>query len=237
MIAFPASLALGGIGVTAMTNPATPMLLSLIRKIREERRSGDLTRLTDAELLAKLARGLSSDTGDERLIACAAAVTRMAPHARRDQRDGDLREGMAYSRKPVVQDFPRSSSPRCANRRPFANCGTLGHRLLCGESSVQILRRPSVPIFSNGSASYQSRRERPRAAKSDGCRNSTAFIEPNSISARRGQPKGCQWVAAARRPAPPLLGSLHQKRYHQLRFPCSNRCRKMRRPWWKRFAG
>jgi hypothetical protein len=63
-----------------MTNPATPKLLSLIRKIREERRSGDLTRLTDAELLAKLARGLSSDTGDERLIACAAAVMRMAPH-------------------------------------------------------------------------------------------------------------------------------------------------------------
>ena len=54
-----------------MTNPATPNLLSLIRKIREERRSGDLMRLTDAELVAKLARGLSSNTGDERLIACA----------------------------------------------------------------------------------------------------------------------------------------------------------------------
>ena len=37
-----------------MTNPATPKLLSIIRKIREERRSGDLTRLTDAELVARL---------------------------------------------------------------------------------------------------------------------------------------------------------------------------------------
>ena len=57
-----------------MTNSATPNLLSLIRKIREERRSGDLTRLTDAELVAKLARALSNDKGDERLIACAVAV-------------------------------------------------------------------------------------------------------------------------------------------------------------------
>ena len=57
-----------------MTNSATPNLLSLIRKIREERRSGDLMRLTDAELVAKLARGLSSNTGDERLIACALSV-------------------------------------------------------------------------------------------------------------------------------------------------------------------
>ena len=61
-----------------MTNPATPKLLSIIRKIREERRSGDLTRLTDAELLVKLARALSDDKGDERLIACAMAVQQMA---------------------------------------------------------------------------------------------------------------------------------------------------------------
>jgi hypothetical protein len=88
-----------------MTNPATPMLLSLIRKIREERRSGDLTRLTDAELLAKLARGLSSDTGDERLIACAAAVSRMAPHARRDQRGGDLRRALALLQEAGYSGF------------------------------------------------------------------------------------------------------------------------------------
>jgi hypothetical protein len=77
-----------------MTNSATPKLLSLIRKIREERRSGDLTRLTDAELLAKLARALSNDNGDERLIACAVAVKWMASHARRDQRDGDLERAL-----------------------------------------------------------------------------------------------------------------------------------------------
>ena len=47
-----------------MTNPTTPKLLSLIRKIREERRSEDLTQLTDAELVAKLARALSNDKGE-----------------------------------------------------------------------------------------------------------------------------------------------------------------------------
>ena len=78
-----------------MTNPATPKLLSIIRKIREGRRSKDPMRLTDAELLAKLARGLSDDSGDERLIACTVAVWRMARHARRDQRDGDLRRALA----------------------------------------------------------------------------------------------------------------------------------------------
>ena len=77
-----------------MTNPATPKLLSIIRKIREERRSGDLTRLTDAELVAKLARALSNDNGDERLIACAVAVKWMASHARRDQRNGDLERAL-----------------------------------------------------------------------------------------------------------------------------------------------
>jgi hypothetical protein len=80
-----------------MTNSATPKLLSLIRKIREERRSGDLTRLTDAELVAKLARALSDDKGEERLIACAMAVQQMAAHARRDQRDGDLERASATS--------------------------------------------------------------------------------------------------------------------------------------------
>ena len=77
-----------------MTNSATPKLLSLIRKIREERRSGDLTRLTDAELVAKLARALSDDKGDERLIACAMAVQQMAAHARRDQKNGDLERAL-----------------------------------------------------------------------------------------------------------------------------------------------
>jgi len=77
-----------------MTNSATPKLLSLIRKIREERRSGDLTRLTDAELVAKLARALSDDKGEERLIACAVAVKWMASYERRDQRDGDLERAL-----------------------------------------------------------------------------------------------------------------------------------------------
>ncbi len=39
----------------------------LLCKIREERRSDDLTQLTDAELVAKLARALSNDKGNERL--------------------------------------------------------------------------------------------------------------------------------------------------------------------------
>jgi hypothetical protein len=78
-----------------MTDSAAPKLLPLIRKIRERRRSEDPMRLTDAKLLAKLARGLSNDSGDERLIACAVAVWRMARHARRDQRDGDLRRALA----------------------------------------------------------------------------------------------------------------------------------------------
>jgi hypothetical protein len=88
-----------------MTNPATPKLLSIIRKIREERRSGDVTRLTDAELVARLARGLSSGTGDERLIACAAAVSRMASHARRDQRGGDLRRALALLQEAGYSGF------------------------------------------------------------------------------------------------------------------------------------
>jgi hypothetical protein len=88
-----------------MTNPATPKLLSIIRKIREERRSGDLTRLTDAELLVKLARALSDDNGDERLIACAVAVKRMASHARRDQRDGDLERALALLQEAGYSEF------------------------------------------------------------------------------------------------------------------------------------
>ena len=104
-----------------MTNPATPKLLSLIRKIREERRSGDLTRLTDAELVAKLARALSDDKGDERLIACAMAVQQMAAHARRDQRDGDLERALELLQEAgYSEDFPLGQlKPRCANRRPF----------------------------------------------------------------------------------------------------------------------
>jgi hypothetical protein len=88
-----------------MTNSATPNLLSLIRKIREERRSGDLMRLTDAELVAKLARGLSSNTGDERLIACALSVSRRAPHARPDQRDGDLGRALALLQEAGYSGF------------------------------------------------------------------------------------------------------------------------------------
>jgi hypothetical protein len=88
-----------------MTNPATPKLLSLIRKIREERRSGDLTRLTDAELVAKLARALSNDNGDERLIACAVAVKWMASHARRDQRNGDLERALELLQEAGYSEF------------------------------------------------------------------------------------------------------------------------------------
>src|ERR1700720_272524 len=88
-----------------MTNSATPKLLSIIRKIREERRSGDLTRLTDAELLAKLARALSNDNGDERLIACAVAVKWMASHARRDQRDGDLERALELLQEAGYSEF------------------------------------------------------------------------------------------------------------------------------------
>jgi hypothetical protein len=78
-----------------MSDSATPKLLPLIRKVREERLSKDLTRLTDAELLAKLVRGLGNDTGDERPIACAMAVHWKARHGRRDQRESDLREALA----------------------------------------------------------------------------------------------------------------------------------------------
>jgi hypothetical protein len=88
-----------------MTNPATPKLLSLIRKIREERRSEDLTQLTDAELVAKLARALSNDNGDERLIACAVAVKWMASHARRDQRDGDLERTLELLQEAGYSEF------------------------------------------------------------------------------------------------------------------------------------
>ena len=88
-----------------MTNPATPKLLSLIRKIREERRSEDLTQLTDAELVAKLARALSNDNGDERLIACAVAVKWMASHARRDQRDGDLERALELLQEAGYSEF------------------------------------------------------------------------------------------------------------------------------------
>jgi hypothetical protein len=88
-----------------MTHPATPKLLSLIRKIREERRSKDLTRLTDAELVAKLARALSNDNGDERLIACAVAVKWMASYARRDQRDGDLERALELLQEAGYSEF------------------------------------------------------------------------------------------------------------------------------------
>ena len=88
-----------------MTNSATPKLLPLIRKIREERRSKDLTRLTDAELVAKLARALSDDKGDERLIACAMAVQQMAAHARRDQKNGDLERALELLQEAGYSEF------------------------------------------------------------------------------------------------------------------------------------
>jgi hypothetical protein len=88
-----------------MTNPATPKLLSLIRKIREARRSEDLTQLTDAELVAKLARALGNDNSDERLIACAVAVKWMASHARRDQRDGDLERALELLQEAGYSEF------------------------------------------------------------------------------------------------------------------------------------
>ena len=88
-----------------MTHPATPKLLSLIRKIREERRSKDLTRLTDAELVAELACALSNDNGDERLIACAVAVKWMASCARRDQRDGDLERALELLQEAGYSEF------------------------------------------------------------------------------------------------------------------------------------
>ena len=88
-----------------MTNPATPKLLSIIRKIREERRSGDLTRLTDAELLVKLARALSDDNGDERLITYCVAVKRMASHARRDQTNGDLERALELLQEAGYSEF------------------------------------------------------------------------------------------------------------------------------------
>jgi hypothetical protein len=88
-----------------MTNPATPKLLSLIRKIREERRSEDLTRLTDAELVVKMARALSNDNGDERLIACAVAVKWKASYARRDQRDGDLERALELLQEAGYSEF------------------------------------------------------------------------------------------------------------------------------------
>jgi hypothetical protein len=88
-----------------MTNSATPKLLSLIRKTREERRSGDLTRLTDAELVAKLAVALSDDKGEERLIACAMAVQWKASYERRDQRDGNLEKALELLQEAGYSEF------------------------------------------------------------------------------------------------------------------------------------
>ena len=88
-----------------MPAATTPKLLSLIRKIREERRSEDLTQLTDAELVAKLVRALSNDNGDERLIACAMAVQQMAAHARRDQKNGDLERALELLQEAGYSEF------------------------------------------------------------------------------------------------------------------------------------
>jgi hypothetical protein len=88
-----------------MTNPATPRLLSLVRKIREKRRSEDPRQLTHAELVAKLARDLSNGNSDEPLVACALAVQWKAPHARRDQRDDDLEETLELLQKAGYSEF------------------------------------------------------------------------------------------------------------------------------------
>jgi len=88
-----------------MSNSATPKLLPLIRKIREGRRSKDLMRLTDAELLVKLAHALSDDKGEQRLIACAAAVKWMASHEPRDQRDGDLERALELLQEAGYSEF------------------------------------------------------------------------------------------------------------------------------------
>ena len=53
----------------------------------------------------KLARALSDDNGDERLIACAVAVKRMASRARRDQRDGDLERALALLQEAGYSEF------------------------------------------------------------------------------------------------------------------------------------
>jgi hypothetical protein len=88
-----------------MTNPATPKLLSLVREIREKRRSEDPRQLTHAELVAKLARDLSNGNSDEPLVACALAVQWKAPHARRDQRDDDLEETLELLQKAGYSEF------------------------------------------------------------------------------------------------------------------------------------
>jgi hypothetical protein len=88
-----------------MTNPATPKLLSLVRKIREKRRWEDPRQLTHAELVAKLARDLSNGNSDEPLVACALAVQWKAPHARRDQRDDDLEETLELLQKAGYSEF------------------------------------------------------------------------------------------------------------------------------------
>jgi predicted thioredoxin/glutaredoxin len=53
----------------------------------------------------KLARALSNDNGDERLIACAVAVKWMASHARRDQRDGDLERALELLQEAGYSEF------------------------------------------------------------------------------------------------------------------------------------
>lgn len=128
-----------------MTNPATPNLLSLIRKIPEERRSEDLRQLTDAELVAKLARALSNDNGDERLIACAVALWTAPMRAVKETVIWERH--WHYCRKPAIPNFPWSNSPRCVNRRLFANCGILRHHTSCGESSLKILSRERAEFF------------------------------------------------------------------------------------------
>jgi hypothetical protein len=154
-----------------MTNSATPNLLSLIRKIREERRSGDLMRLTDAELVAKLARGLSSNTGDERLIACALSVSRRAPHARPDQRDGDLGRALALLQEAGYSGFSLAQLAAVRQSAAFRKLRDLRAPFVVWGKQLTDLGRRSVPNFSSASATYQSRLERPRAAKADGCRD------------------------------------------------------------------
>ena len=135
-----------------MTNPATPKLLSLIRKIREERRSGDLTRLTDAELVAKLARALSDDKGDERLIACAVAVKWMASYARRDQRNGDLERALELLQEAGYSEFSLGQLAAVRQSAAFRNCGILRQVTSRGGSSLKSLSNGTHLLIAAGAA-------------------------------------------------------------------------------------
>ena len=136
-----------------MTNPATPKLLSLIRKIREERRSEDLTQLTDAELVAKLARALSNDKGDERLIACAMAVQQMAAHARRDQRDGDLERALELLQEAGYSEFSLEQLAAVGQSAAFRELRDLKARYIAwGKQPKEFIERFRDQLIAAGAA-------------------------------------------------------------------------------------